>query len=82
MSSLEEEVIVKKKPGPKPKNTAEVPKEKVKPFLTRIRNNTALYEVYTEGGGVIPKTLSGLYSTPTLANVSITSYESTRRNYY
>ena len=38
------------------------------------------YEVYLDGGGEIPKVLSGKYTDPRVAGVEIDKYLATRRN--
>jgi hypothetical protein len=70
MSSKEEEVTPRKK------------KEPVKVFKTRIRPQTALYEVYLEDGGQLPEKLKSLYTSTTEATKQIQAYEANRRKYY
>ena len=57
-------------------------KEKIKKFKTRIKSNTALYEIYFEDGGQMPEDLKSLYTSTAEAKKAIISYESSRRQYY
>lgn len=56
--------------------------EKSKEFKVRPRQGTALYEVYFEEGGQIPKILTGAYTSQMEAKRQVKLYESNRRQYY
>jgi len=53
-----------------------------KKFLTRLKSSSGgLYEVYLEGGGEVPESLKGLYTSPSFANKAIEEHLRTRRVY-
>lgn len=87
MSSLETNEVVEivEEPTPKRKyktlKTSEY-KEKVKEFKVRSGPNTALYEVYFEDGGEIPKVLKSLYTSQAEAKKCIELYKVNRKQYH